>query len=148
MKALLNLVSVLLLALFCPPGRAHGGGGAEPQEKPKKSEVAQVRHTPHHPEALEHNELEKLMSEKQMAGDVTAIRCSLNEFTSCRGVEIALHDLAGKQIVKAHTGTMGIVGFEGLKPNSNYIARIESERYKGETQIQAGGIYTINGERK
>lgn len=147
MKTVVNRTSFVLLTLCCSFAWAHGGGGGEP-EKPKKPEVAQVRHSPHQPDSLEHDQLEKLMSEKDMAGDVTAIRCSLNEFTSCRGVEIVLHDLGGKQIAKAHTGTMGIVGFEGLKPNANYIARIESDRYKGEAQVRGGGIYAINGERK
>lgn len=148
MKAIVNLTSFILLMFCCSLALAHGGGGAEREEKPKKPEATQVRRAPHQPEALEHNQLEKLMAEKEIAGDVTAIRCSLNEFTSCRGVEIVLHDWAGKQIAKAHTGMMGIVGFEGLHPNASYIARIESDRYKGEAQVRAGGIYGIKGEKK
>lgn len=125
---------------------AHGGGGGS--SAPKWVKKQEFRHAPHHPEALEEDQLTKLMTEKELASDVVAIHCKLGEFTNCRGVEISLHDLNGNEIGKAHTGTSGLVGFEGLKPRTQYLARIVSEKYSGEASVRSGGSYGISGNRK
>lgn len=125
---------------------AHGGGVGSSTPKWKQKE--ETRHVPHQPEVIEEDQLAKLMAEKELASDVVAIHCKLSEFTPCRGVEISLHDLKGAELGKAHTGTSGLVGFEGLKPRTQYVARIVSEKYSGEASVRSGGSYGISGNRK
>ena len=145
----LRSLPLLLVTIFSAPVFAHGGGGPEPKEEPKKVvTISASRHAPLKPDVLAPDVIEKLMGEKEIAKDVAGVRCALSEFTTCRGVDIVLHDLRGNEILRAHTGTTGMVGFEGLKANTNYIARIESDRYAGEAQIRAGGVYEITGQRK
>ncbi len=135
------LINVLSLSAF-----AHGGGSSSNAPKWKEKEIE--RHAPHHPESLDQDKLEKFMAAKEMLPDVVAIHCKLSEFTNCRGVEIGLYDLDGKSLAKAHTGTSGLVGFEGLKPRTGYIAKIEGEKYTGESRVRSGGSYGLSGERK
>lgn len=143
---LFSSVLILTTFVFTPNVFAHGGGGGSSTPKWVKKE--ETRHVPHHPEVIEEDQLARLMAEKELASDVVAIHCKLSEFTNCRGVEISLHDLKGNEVGKAHTGTSGLVGFEGLKPRTQYLARIVSEKYSGEVSVRSGGSYGISGNRK
>ncbi len=145
-----NLSIFVLTISFCSSAWGHGGssGGDRHEKSVRPPEVSQTRSAPRQPGVVEHDQLEKLMMNKEMVADVAAIRCILNEFSNCRGVEVVLHDLSGKEIAKANTGTFGVVGFEGLNSNVNYVAKIESEKYDGKVQVLAGGTFVLNGEKK
>lgn len=107
------------------------------------------RTAPSKPQVIEHDKLTKQHQLKEIDPDVVSIQCSLGQFlTNCRGIEISLHDLAGKELLRASTGTTGVVGFEGLKRGVDYIARINSDRYQGEIQIHSGRAYSMNGKQK
>lgn len=127
---------------------AHGGGSAPSGAEKKAEKKEDPRHIPHHPEAIDEDKLIRYLSAKSIMPDVTTISCKLGEFTSCRGLEIGLYDLNGKLLAKGHTGTGGAVGFEGLKKDGKFIAKIEGEKYFGEARVQAGGSYGIYGEKK
>lgn len=137
----LFLVNFFSLCTF-----AHGGGSHSNAPKWKQREIE--RHAPHRPEPLDHDRLEKFVAAKEIPPDVVTIHCKLNNFTNCRGVEISLYDLNGKPVARAHTGTTGFVGFEGLQPRTEYIAKIESDKYVGEANVRSGGSYALSGERK
>jgi len=145
MKFTTILLGCFLLIPFSKNSFAHGAGGGTPKTEVKKPEA---RHAAHHPAVLDEDELSKFMAEKKMAEDVVAIHCKLSEFTNCRGMEVSLYDLNGKLIGMAHTGMSGIVGFEGLRSKTNYVAKIENEKYRGETQVQTGTVFGLMGEKK
>ena len=136
-------IAILSLSAF-----AHGGGSAPEKKTVRSKEVQRSRLTPSHPEALQDEQLEVFASQKEIARDVVVIRCRLNEFSLCRGLEIVLLNLEGRELARAHTKTSGFVGFEGLQANANYIVRIASEKYYGETQIQSGSTFVVDGKRR
>lgn len=136
-----------IIAMVASPSVfAHGGGGTtEHKEEPKKVEL---RRAALKADALDSLEAERLTQEKKVAEDVVLIHCKLSEFNNCRGIEVSLHDLSGKIIARAHTGMSGLVGFEGLKSKTNYLAKIESEKYQGEAQVQTSRVWPLIGERR
>lgn len=127
--------------------RAHGGGGSEAPAKKEPKTTAETRSTPSLPNALNHAELSKIMNQDKSPSDVAIVRCTLNEFASCRGFQIALYDAKGKQISIGNTGGEGVVGFEGLSAGHEYEARIEAAKYKGSVVLSPGGAWKLNADR-
>lgn len=126
---------------------AHGGGGAPVQGKSVKSHIESTRSPASRPGTLAHYELLKIMDQKRSPTDVAIVKCTLNGFASCRGLDIVLFDEHGHQILKANSGSEGIVGFEGLKEGQKYEAKIQTAKYKGSSVITPGGAWTLNGDR-
>ncbi|MGE3682688.1 MAG: hypothetical protein AB7G93_13265 [Bdellovibrionales bacterium] len=124
---------------------AHGGGESPP---PKKERLEEPRATANKPDILEDSELRKLSELKRIPEDVLFIRCTLSEYAVCRGLDISLYDLSGKRLLTGNTGTEGLVGFEGLKTNTKYIAKIDNPKYQGEMDARAGAFHVMNGDRK
>jgi len=141
----------ILLATFLCIGissvaNAHGGG-SESSSKPVVAKPPAIRVAAKAPKAIDASEIERL-SASGYGQDVLAVDCKLGEFTSCRGLDISITDISGKHIATGNTGTNGLVGFEGLKPHVNYIAKIESDRYDGVIQVKTGRLWALSGERK
>lgn len=142
----------VLLGLLCvtvfqaAEVRAHGGGGSEAPAK-KEPKVTEARSTPSLPNALTHAELNKIMSQDKSPSDVAIVRCTLNEFASCRGLQVGLYDKNGKQISIGNTGGEGVVGFEGLRAGHEYEARIEAAKYRGSVILTPGGAWKLNADR-
>lgn len=141
---------LLVLALSLSPltkAYAHGGGASEkaPEkvEKPHETRVAAKN-----PDVLADSELRKLKEFQKTPEDVILVRCTLSEYAVCRGLDVALYDLAGKRVLMANTGTEGVVGFQGLRANTKYIAKIDNEKYLGEIEARGGQFLVINGDRK
>lgn len=145
---MVSLYSVLsAITLNSVIALAHGGGGADAaKEKPKNTQVAK-RTTPAVPTIVGYSELANIMGQQKSPGDVAIIRCTLNNFANCRGLEIALYDLKGNLIASANSGSEGVVGFEGLKEGQKYEARLETSKYKGSVVFAPGGAWMLNGDR-
>lgn len=145
MKSILKIF-VLITA---PYAFAHGGGGGGDHKEEKKAEVRTVsRAVPQKPEEIDQAELMQFLANNMSMADVATISCQLGEYTKCRGVEIGLYNSKGKLVAKGHSGTSGVVGFQGLKPHVHFVAKIEGEKYRGETVVEAGGSFGIQAERR
>jgi hypothetical protein len=127
---------------------AHGGGGSEAPAKKETKATPGVRSAPSLPNALNHAELIEIMNQDKSPSDVAIVRCTLNEFASCRGLQVGLYDKNGKQISIGNTGGEGVVGFEGLKAGHEYEARIDAVKYKGSVAITPGAAWKLNADRK
>ena len=138
---------IALTFFYFKKASAHGGGSSAPS--PKESEpdvVKEVRHVPSTPKTLNHIELLKVLSQEKNPPDVAVVRCTLNMYASCRGLEIALYDTEGKKLLIGHSGSEGIVGFEGLEQNQKYEARIQTKKYKGSTTVIPGSAWSLKGK--
>lgn len=142
------LWSILCAAVFeTTEVRAHGGGGNEAPAKKETKVKTELRSTPSIPNALNYAELNKIISQDKNPHDVAIVRCTLNSYASCRGLQIALYDMKGKQILVGNTGSEGLVGFEGLKEGEQYEARIEASKYQGKIVVTPGNAWTLNADR-
>jgi len=148
------LKSFCVLAAFTSQvAFAHGGGPggnkSESQEKLKSAPSAvSLRKVAKSPEAMNPSDIAPIISGPSIPADVAPIRCSLGEFSECRGLAVSLKDFDGHEIASANTGTDGLLAFEGLKPNVAYIASITSERYSGEVRVTGGSVWALNAERR
>lgn len=144
---------VVLVTLVSQFAFAHGGGpGGDNAEKQQKTAPAQrpisMRKVATAPEAMNPSDIAPILSGSSIPADVAPIRCSLGEFSECRGLAVVLKDFDGHEIASTNTGTDGLLAFEGLKPNVAYIAAITSERYSGEVRITGGKVWALNAERR
>lgn len=143
----------ILAALISQFAFAHGGGpGGDSKEKQEKAATApravSMRKIAKSPEAMNPSDIAPIISGPVIPSDVAPIRCSLGEFSECRGLAVSLKDFDGHEVASSNTGTDGLLAFEGLKPNVAYIASITSERYSGEVRITGGRVWALNAERR
>lgn len=143
LKSFLVIGSSVLCLLQSQSVRAHGGGSPAADEKKVNSPA---RHPASRPGILAYFDLLKIMDQK-IPLDVAIVKCTLNEFASCRGLDIVLFDEHGHQMSKANSGSEGIVGFEGLKEGQMYEAKIQNSKYKGSAVIAPGAAWSLKGDR-
>lgn len=142
----MRLKSIFIYFVITTPMSAFSHDSGEPKIDKRVEARTETRRPPHHPREIEQAELAKYLESK--FPDVTIISCQFSEYNSCRGVQIAIFDSNGHFVAKAHSGTIGMVGFEGLKPNSEFVAKIQSEKYRGEIVFVVGQNFRILAEQK
>lgn len=125
---------------------AHGGSSPEPiKEKPK---FKAKRQTAKSLGAIETHDIDEILEDGRLPEDVVTIHCKLSESIDCRGLDIKLEDGDGHEVARSHSGTHGLVAFEGLDHHKSYVAKIESEKYFGEVTVEGGSNRTLHGDRK
>lgn len=145
-KELLLISCVAGIVAFSKIANAHGGGGPEPmKEKPKPK---MKRNAATSLQAIEVHNLEAFSDGGKIPEDVVAIQCKLSASVDCRGLTIVLSDKDGHAFASSHSGTHGLVAFEGLDEYEEYVAKIESEKYFGQVEVSGGSKWTLLGDRK
>lgn len=145
-KEILSIGLMLGLVALSNHVNAHGGGGPEPvKEKPKPK---MKRNAATSLQAIETHNISTFSDDGKIPEDVVAIQCKLSASVDCRGLTIVISDKDGHSVASAHSGTHGLVAFEGLDDNEEYVAKIESEKYFGEVEVSGGAKWTLHGDRK
>lgn len=140
-----------LLFCFCASSylaAAHGGGGPESVKEKPKLKFKFKRSAPVSLNSIDAKDIDAISEGGQLPEDVVAIHCKLTGSVDCRGLTITLKDKDGHGVATSHTGTLGLVAFEGLQHHETYVAKIESEKYHGEVEVAGGGRWTLLGDRK
>ena len=145
LRMLRHLIICAMVIMASAKIYAHGGDSLPPAKAEKKTEV---RPAASKPETLLGSELSNILRQNVIPDDVLLVRCSLNEFAVCRGVDVTLFDLSGKRLLTGNSGTDGLLGFEGLMPKTKYIAKIESAKYSGDAEVVDGRVSPINADKK
>lgn len=145
-----RFVTLLSLAVFVDSNYAFAHGDdnhIDDRNPPKLAPSVPTRFAAKKIGAMDRASVATLEDGKKLPSDVAIVRCLLDSYP-CRGISISLLDMDDHSKATSHTGFDGVAGFEGLVPNTRYRVRVVSEKYIGESELEAGRVMQLGIERK
>jgi len=134
-----------LVLLFSNIAHGHGDSHGGDEKKAHTATNVSIRSKPSSVRILSNAGISALGNLEKVPEDVAVVRCALDAYP-CRGISIELLDAAKTVVAVGHSGTEGVIGFEGLSLEREYFVRIKAQKYSGEAALRAGSAIQLQAE--